>query len=81
MKLPDLLKQLQFLTNGMTEPQMEKIKIAFEHWDEHGQFIKARQIKHVEYDDRFNQIIFTEDDETNDEDKDAIRLTDDYSRD
>ncbi len=81
MKLPDFLKQLQFLTNGMTEPQMEKIKIAFEHWDEHGQFIKARQIRHVEYDERFNQIIFTEDDETNDEDKDAIRLTDDYSRD
>lgn len=78
MKLPDFLKQLQFLTNGMTEPQMEKTKIAFEHWDEHGQFIKARQIRHVEYDERFNQIIFTEDDENED---DIPKLTDDYSRD
>ncbi len=81
MKLPEFLKQIAFLTNGMTEPQMEKIKIAFEHWDEHGQFIKARQIRHVEYDERFNQIIFTEDAEEGSNENDVPRLTDDYSRD
>ena len=81
MKLPELLKQIQFFTNVMTESQMEKTKIAFEHWDEHGQFIKARQVKHIEFDERFNQIVFTEDDTEPDEDDNAVRLTDDYSRD
>lgn len=79
MKLPEFLKQIAFLTNGMTEVQMEKIGMTFEYYDEHGQFIKSRGIKHVEFDERFNKLVFTEDAE---EDNGAIRqLTDKYSRD
>lgn len=78
MKLPEFLKQIEFLTNGMTPAQMEKIGMTFEYFDEHGQFIKCRHIKYVELDERFNKIVFTEDNENED---DIPRLTDDYSRD
>ena len=78
MKLPELQKEIRFLIKDLPGEKQRNIHIVFEHLDEENR-IRTRPIKYVEYDERFNQLVFVE--QKDDEDKDAIRLTDKYSRD